>query len=204
MKKIHGSWGFIGGNLGAVAWLLPSLSLPSGTLYIEGFWEENFHWIFFSEGHLEAYRASWASWWLFGYCFWETNILWLCALPLIVKVKKTFWRFKVEAHVAYTCKQILGLCQAVIRKMPNRVKLYTLETTLRIDAKMDVQVGHCSERSSSLWYSASWFFKQSDDFYWVFSLPMKIDSFKIPAYHHFSNKIENNWINYHSCEPIWE
>ena len=112
MKKIHGSWGFIGGNLGAVAWLLPSLSLPSGTLYIEGFWEENFHWIFFSEGHLEAYRASWASWWLFGYCFWETNILWLCALPLIVKVKKTFLRFQMEAHVAYTCKQILGLCHS--------------------------------------------------------------------------------------------
>jgi hypothetical protein len=34
----------------------------------------------------------------------------MCVLPLIIQRKETIWRFQMEAHVAYTCKQILGLC----------------------------------------------------------------------------------------------
>ena len=112
-KKYHWSWGFIGGNFGAVAWLLLSLSLPSGLIPWEGFWEENFYWIFFSEGHLEVYQVPYASWCLFGYCLLRNKYLMTCVLPLIMQRKETVWRFQVEAHVAYTCKQILGLCQIV-------------------------------------------------------------------------------------------
>ena len=47
----------------------------------------------------------------FGYCFSETNILWLCTSFVLHKVKKTFGRFQVKGHRAYQCKKILGLCQ---------------------------------------------------------------------------------------------
>ena len=47
----------------------------------------------------------------FKYCFSETNIRWLCASFVLHKVKKIFGRFQVEAHKAYACKQILGLCR---------------------------------------------------------------------------------------------
>jgi hypothetical protein len=35
-----------------------------------------------------------------------------CVLPLLVQKKETFGRLQLEAHRAYKCKQILGLCQA--------------------------------------------------------------------------------------------
>ena len=47
----------------------------------------------------------------FGYCLLRNKYLMTCVLPLIIQRKETVWRFQVEAHVAYTCKQILGLCQ---------------------------------------------------------------------------------------------
>ncbi len=121
-EKYRWSWGFIGGNFGAVAWLLLSLSLPSGLIPWEGFWEENFYWIFFSEGHLGVYRVPCASWCLFGYCFLRNKYLMTCVLPLIIQRKETVWRFQVEAHVAYTCKQILGLCHSP-RWMEYQVKV---------------------------------------------------------------------------------
>ena len=56
-----------------------------------------------------------------------------CVLPLIMQRKETVWRFQVEAHVAYTCKQILGLChspprmeyQVKVEKNLNRKKIHT-------------------------------------------------------------------------------
>ncbi len=67
----------------------------------------------FSEGHLGVYQVPYASWCLFGYCLLRNKYLMTCVLPLIIQRKETVWRFQVEAHVAYTCKQILGLCQVM-------------------------------------------------------------------------------------------
>jgi len=81
--------------------------------------------------------------------------------------------------------------------MPNPAKVYTLETAMRIDEKMDVQLGTCSEREKTLWYIAGRFFKLKDDFCWVVRLPMKTNSFEMAADHYFLNKIGNDWTN--SC-----
>ena len=61
-----------------------------------------------------------------------------CVLPLIMQRKETVWRFQVEAHVAYTCKQILGLChspprmeyQVKVEKNHKREKNFTRELTM--------------------------------------------------------------------------
>ena len=45
-----------------------------------------------------------------------------CVLPLIMQREETVWRFQVEAHVAYTCKQILGLCQKFVYVLQKAVK----------------------------------------------------------------------------------
>ena len=52
-------------------------------------------------------------------------------LPLIVQRKETIWRFQVKAHVAYTCKQNLGLCH------PNGWKLSVREVAEKEDLSDD-------------------------------------------------------------------
>ena len=49
----------------------------------------------------------------FECCFLETNILWLLYPLCIAQSEEDLRRFQVEAHRAYTCRQILGLCHAV-------------------------------------------------------------------------------------------
>ena len=90
---------------------------------------------------------------------------------------------------------------AVIVKVPNPAKSYTLERATQINNKMDVQLGSCSERARTLRYIASRFFKQSDDFHWIFPLPTKFEEFEMTGDHYFSNKIGNDWINGRSPDP---
>ena len=87
------------------------LQLPTGSVPWEVFWEENISLVFLLSKHTSIK-------WSF---LKKENVFWILllrnyyfmtfVLPCIAHSEEDLWRFQVEAQGAYTCKQILGLCQ---------------------------------------------------------------------------------------------
>ena len=111
--KMICSWWFFGGNLGAVAWLLPSQS------YLLELSNEKF-----SERKLVLDISFWGAWvlhtvsWIFN--FWEINILWFCTSFVLYKMKKTFggsrWKLRKLTGVSRSWPMSIGhvLCGGAI------------------------------------------------------------------------------------------